>query len=351
MLSELSGILEEVYALRSLFDIVFRMVAGFLTSFGFSLVAGALFLKRAERFRAPVREDTPETHQAKNYTPTMGGIGILLSVIAASLIWCTLSAEVWIFLGCLGGFGLIGLWDDVFKLHYKKGIPESHKFGAQIIMGAIIVLAWYFIVAPPTAVSVPFFKGVAPKLGIYLIPWAVFILVGASNAVNLTDGLDGLATGSLIISCSTLALICLIAGNYAFTLHLHIPNTNTAEIAVIGGIVVGALMGFLWYNTYPAQLFMGDVGSLPLGAGLALMALMARQELLLPLIGGVFVVETLSVILQVVSFKLFGKRIFLMAPLHHHYELKGLHEAKITTRCVIITLILSIFALALLPFH
>ncbi len=323
-----------------------RIVMGLLTALGLSFVCAQLFIKHAEWFRSPVREDTPDSHQAKHNTPTMGGLFILCTTVISSLLWCDLSRpEVWIFLGCLVGYGAIGWWDDLRKIRYKKGIKESHKFSAQLIVGCIIAVLWYWQVAPSTEVCVPFFKTFTPKLGLFLIPWAVFILIGTSNAVNLTDGLDGLAIGSLLINFGTFSLVCYLAGNYTFAQYLHIPFTHTSEIAIIGGILVGASLGFLWYNAYPAQVFMGDVGSLALGSGLALMALMTRQELLLPLAGGLFVVETLSVILQVGSYRFLGKRLFRMAPIHHHFELLGWPESKITTRFGIITFVACLLAL------
>ena len=351
MVSEVAQLLKEMSDFYYVYIVGFRLIAGFLTGCAFSLGAGLVFLRNAALFRAPVRKDTPESHQAKNYTPTMGGIIILVSVLGSSLIWCTFTPEVWIFLSCLIGFGLIGLWDDLSKLYYSKGIAEKHKFAAQIFIASLIVFLWYFLLEPSTALSFPFFKELLPHLGLALIPWALFILVGTSNAVNLTDGLDGLAASSLIVSYASFSLICLLAGHSVSAFYLAIPFTPTLEIAVLGSIMVGALIGFLWYNSHPAQLFMGDVGSLPLGSCLALMALMARQELLLPLIGCVFVAETLSVIAQVTSFKLFGKRIFKMAPFHHHFELSGMHEAKITTRCVLITTVLSILTLMLFIYY
>ncbi len=324
----------------------FRIMASLLTALVLSFIFGSRFIEQSARFRAAAREYTPETHQAKNDTPTMGGIFVLLTTFVTALLWCDLTApEVWIFLLCLLGFAVIGFWDDWSKIRYKKGIKESYKFRAQLAVGTLVAFAWYWLVMPPTEVCVPFFKNFSPELGILLIPWAAFILVGTSNAVNLTDGLDGLAIGSLILNFGTFAIICYLAGNYAFASYLQIPFTETAEIAILGATLVGASLGFLWYNTYPAQIFMGDVGSLALGSGLALMALMARQELLLVIAGGLFVVETLSVIAQVISFRYLGKRIFKMAPIHHHFELLGWQEAKITTRFGIISFVLCLLAL------
>lgn len=335
----------------SVFNVVhyvsFRVMASFLTALLLSFIVGSWFIKHSQRlFRTKVREFTPVTHQVKNDTPTMGGLFILLTTLITSLLWCNLyKPEVWIFLLCLSLFGAIGFWDDWLKIRTRKGISEHSKFLAQLAGATLIASSWYFFVQPPTTICIPFFKNINPELGLLLIPWAVFILVGTSNAVNLTDGLDGLAIGSLIANFATFSIISYLAGHYTFAHYLHIPFTSTAEIAVIGAILVGASVGFLWYNTYPAQIFMGDVGSLALGAGLALMALMAKQELLLLIAGSLFVVETLSVIVQVISYKYLGRRIFKMAPIHHHYELLGWQEAKITTRFGIISVVLCLIAL------
>lgn len=346
MLYHLSELLTDyIGAFNVVHYVTFRAIAGLLTALVFSMIFGSWFIE-SDRFRSKVREYTPESHQAKNETPTMGGLFLLLATFISALLWCNLThSEVWIFLGCMAGYGAIGLWDDWRKIKYRKGIKESHKFWAQVAVGAAVAVSWYFLVQPPTEVCVPFFKDFSPHLGILLIPWAVFLLIAASNAVNLTDGLDGLAIGSLILNFGTFAIICYVAGNYALAHYLSIPFTQTAEIAIIGAILVGASLGFLWYNTYPASVFMGDIGSLALGSGLALMALMARQELLLALSGGLFVVETLSVMAQVISYKYLGKRLFKMAPIHHHFELLGWPEAKITARFGIISCILCLLTL------
>lgn len=347
MLYHLANYLQQYMSfLNVVHYISFRVMASLLTALVLSFIFGSWFIEQSARFRAGVREYTPSSHQVKNETPTMGGLFVLLTTFVTALLWCNLtSPEVWIFLFCMGGFAAIGFWDDWSKIRFRKGIKESHKFRAQITVGLLAALAWYYLVEPPTEVCVPFLKNFSPELGILLIPWAAFILVSTSNAVNLTDGLDGLAIGSLILNFGTFTIICYLAGNYAFAHYLHIPFTQTSEIAILGATLVGASLGFLWYNTYPAQIFMGDVGSLALGSGLALMALMARQELLLVIAGGLFVVETLSVIAQVMSFRYLGKRIFKMAPLHHHFELLGWQEAKITTRFGIITFVLCLLAL------
>ena len=225
------------------------------------------------------------------------------------------------------------------------------KFGLQILSALSVVVLWLATTGVSTTVTVPFFKSLQPDIGWWFIPWAVFLIVGTSNAVNLTDGLDGLAIGSLMPNFLIFSLIAYLAGHAGIATYLYIPFAHTGEIAVIGAILIGASLGFLWYNAYPAQLFMGDVGSLALGASLALMALMAKQELLLALSGGLFVFETLSVIIQVLSMRFRGKRVFHMAPIHHHFELLGWPEAKITTRFGIISLVLCLVALVTLKFR
>lgn len=323
-----------------------RLFCGLGFGFVLSFLGGAWFIEKSLRFRSSVREYTPESHQAKNDTPTMGGIFILGSIFLSALIWCDLTRpEIWIFLACLLGFGAIGFWDDYMKIRLKKGIQEKHKFLAQVFVGGMVTCLWYWLVGPSTELCFPFTTGKL-YLGALLIPWATYILIGASNAVNLTDGLDGLAVGSLWINYAAYAVICYLAGDAVLAQQFSLPHTQTLEIAVLGGILVGASLGFLWYNSYPAQVFMGDVGSLALGGGLAFMALMARQEILLAITGGIFVAETVSVILQVFSFKVLKKRIFKMAPIHHHYELSGWPETHITTRFGIITLLLCLGALA-----
>lgn len=334
-------------ALNVIHYISFRMMASLLTALFLSFIFGTRFIEWSQRyFRAKAREYTPESHKTKDNMPTMGGLFILTIVAITAIFWCNLTHyEVWLFLANLIGFGIIGFADDWSKIRYRKGIAEKTKFRAQLLVALIIVLAWYWLLEPSTTLCMPFFKGFNPVLGYALIPWAVFVIVATSNAVNLTDGLDGLAIGSLIACFATYTIIAYIAGHYTFAHYLQIPFAGTSEIAIMGATLVGASLGFLWYNTYPAQIFMGDVGSLALGAGLAFMALITKQELLLPIAGGLFVVETISVMLQVFTYKLWKKRLFKMAPIHHHFELLGWPEAKITVRFGIISLILCLIAL------
>lgn len=324
-----------------------RAVASLLTSLIFSLLFGERFIALSQRFfRSKSREFTPESHKVKDSMPTMGGAFILAIVVINILLWCDLAnPQVWIFLCCVLGFGMLGFWDDWNKIHAQKGISSSSKFKLQLLIAFLVVLGLIFFTSFSTELIFPFFKHCRPDLGIFFIPWAVFIIVGCSNAVNLTDGLDGLAIGSLLPNFATFALICYLAGHFGLAYYLHIPFAGTAEITIVGAILIGASLGFLWYNTYPAQIFMGDVGSLALGAGLALMAIMAKQELLLSISGGLFVLETLSVMLQVLSVRYLGRRIFKMAPIHHHFELLGWPESKITARFGIISLVLCLLTL------
>jgi phospho-N-acetylmuramoyl-pentapeptide-transferase len=324
-----------------------RAIAGLLSTLLFCLVTGNWFITKSKRFfRSKAREFTPESHKSKDDMPTMGGILIILSVVCNALLWCDwVNPQVWVFLWCLVSFGLIGFWDDWCKITAKKGISARAKFIAQWSVALLTVCLWLYATGAKTTVTIPFFKNLNPDLGIFFIPWAAFILVSCSNAVNLTDGLDGLAIGSLIPNFVTFALIAYLAGHAVLADYLAIPFAGSAEVAVLGALLVGASFGFLWFNAYPAQIFMGDVGSLALGASLALMALMAKQELLFPIAGGLFVLETVSVMVQVFVYRTWRKRIFKMAPIHHHFELLGWPEAKITTRFGIISIVLCLLAL------
>ncbi len=348
MIYHIALYLKQYYSAFNVFHYVsVRVIASLLSTLLVSFVFGNWFISKSKIFfRSKAREYTPETHKQKDNLPTMGGIFILMVVIANSLLWCDLrDPQVWIFLFSLVLFGAIGAWDDWGKIRYRRGINARTKFILQVGSALTVVSLWLLIGGGSTTITFPFFKSFNPDLGLLFIPWAVFVIVALSNAVNLTDGLDGLAVGSLIPNFATFGIICYLAGNYNVSQYLHIPFAHTAELSVIASILMGASIGFLWYNTYPAQIFMGDVGSLALGAGLGFMALMAKQELLLPIAGGLFVLETVSVILQVLSFKYLGKRIFKMAPIHHHFELVGWQESKITIRFAIISFILCLLAL------
>ncbi|CAN5116072.1 phospho-N-acetylmuramoyl-pentapeptide-transferase [soil metagenome] len=324
----------------------FRAVGALLTTLFFALLFGSWFIDIwADFFRSNVREHTPEAHKAKNNLPTMGGIFILITVLLSTLLWGDLGSRlVWVFLLGLFGFGAIGFWDDWSKIRRFKGISARSKFIAQWSVAALVAFLWVYWAGAKTTICFPFFKNFNPDLGFLFVFWAMFIIVSCSNAVNLTDGLDGLAIGSLLPNFALYSVIAFLAGHFLIAAYLNIPFANSAEMTVMGSALIGASLGFLWYNAYPAQVFMGDVGSLALGAGLALMALMAKQELLRVISGGLFVIETVSVLLQVFVYKRWKRRIFKMAPIHHHFELLGWPEAKITTRFGIISLVLCLLA-------
>ncbi|MBP6870008.1 phospho-N-acetylmuramoyl-pentapeptide-transferase [Candidatus Babeliales bacterium] len=324
-----------------------RVIGSMLTSLFFSLLFGDSFIEFSKKiFASKVRPFTPESHKKKDNIPTMGGIFILLIVLSTMLLWCDLTKiDVWLFVLTLVGYGAIGFVDDWYKIKHNAGIYSKTKFRLQVLVGLIVVLTMLYFQKPTTELWFPFFKNLHPDLGLLFIPWVVFLLVGVSNAVNLTDGLDGLAIGALITNFSVFSIVAYLAGHFAFAQYLQIPFAASSEVAVIGGILVGASLGFLWFNAHPAQIFMGDVGSLSLGAGLALMAILSKQELLLPISGGLFVFETLSVMAQYTSWKLYKKRLFKMAPIHHHFELLGWNEAKITVRFNIISVVLCLLAL------
>ena len=327
--------------------ISFRAMAALLTSLGLSLWWGDTFITLSQRlFRSKARDFMPETHKAKNDMPTMGGLLIVSVVVVTALLWGNLTGvQLWIALLCLVSFAGIGYLDDMRKLMYRKGISASLKFNLQLCAAALVAGLWISIAQPSHELVFPFFKHLHPDLGWLFVPWIMFILIGTSNAVNLTDGLDGLAIGSLIPSFITFSIISYVAGHGVMAHYLQIPFAASAEMAVFGASLVGASLGFLWFNTYPAQIIMGDVGSLGLGAVLGFMALVSKQELLLALAGGLFVIETLSVIGQVLSFKYLGRRMFRMAPIHHHFELLGWQESKITVRFCIISFVLCLLTL------
>ena len=336
-----------ISSLNVIHYVSFRAIAALLSALGFSFLLGPWFITQSERFfRSKSRLSTLETHRHKDDMPTMGGLLILSVVLITSLLWCNLAdPRVWIFLAGLFSFGAIGFWDDWNKIKRAEGISVGAKFIAQWSAALLVSVGLVYFCGTSTEIIFPFFKNFRPDIGLWFIPWAMFVIVGCSNAVNLTDGLDGLAIGSLLTNFSTFSLICYLAGHFRIATYLNIPFAMSAEVTVLGAVLVGTSLGFLWYNTYPAQIFMGDVGSLALGAGLALMALMAKQEFLLLIAGGLFAIETISVIVQVFSFKFFGKRFFKMAPLHHHFELLGWQEAKIAMRFIIISFVLCLFAL------
>ena len=300
-----------------------------------------------------IRDDGPPSHKLKAGTPTMGGCLILPAIISATLFWAEpVNIYIWLVMFVILFFGGIGFADDYLKIMKKnsKGLSAAAKFSLQISGALVAVLVLYFCAGFDSHLNVPFFKNVSPDLGWGYIPFAIFIIVGTSNAVNLTDGLDGLAISPLIVAFASYLVFAYLAGHIRIASYLQIPYLPGAgEISVLCGAVVGAGLGFLWYNSYPAEIFMGDVGSLPLGAVLGTVAVITKQELVLILVGGLFVFEALSVIFQVVYFKWTGgQRIFRMAPIHHHFELKGWPEPKVIVRFWIIAIILALLSISTL---
>ena len=357
MLLILADYLEQYYSGFQVFGyLTLRAILGVLTALAISLVFGAPMIRRLNYMQVGqvVRDDGPQTHLVKAGTPTMGGTLILIAIFVSSLLWADLSNRyVWVVLLVTFGFGAIGFIDDYQKVVYKnpKGLAARWKYLWQSIIGltAAIYLYQSAILPEETALIVPFFKDISLQMGPLFIVLTYFVIVGSSNAVNLTDGLDGLAILPSVIIGGALGVIAYLAGHSYFSEYLHIPYVPGAgELVVFTAALAGAGMGFLWFNTYPAQVFMGDVGALALGAALGVIAVVARHEIVFFIMSGVFVIETLSVILQVTSFKLTGKRIFRMAPLHHHFELKGWPEPRVIVRFWIITVMLVLFGLATL---
>ncbi len=366
-------ILHEQFRLLNLFRyITFRTAYASLTALFLALVLGPWLIRRLREFQIGqfIREDGPQSHHSKAGTPTMGGVLIILCVVVPTLLWADLrNIFVWLVLTVTLAFAGIGLWDDYQKVRRKQnlGLTARTKFLLQILVSFSFGVVLIFLSARgvySTNLTFPFFKRFRPDFlisslldNIWTYPFAflpfllfvILVLVGSSNAVNLTDGLDGLAIGCIVISASALTVLTYVAGHAVLADYLdleHLPRV--AELTVFCGAMVGASLGFLWYNAYPAEIFMGDVGSLALGGAIATVAVVIKQELLLPFIGGIFVVEALSVILQVASYKLRRKRIFKMAPVHHHFELLGWKESKIIARFWIAALVFALFALTTL---
>jgi len=335
--------------------LTFRSFMALITAFIISLLVGPWLIRRlrtAQHGGETIREDTPERHRTKKGTPTMGGIVILTAILATTLLWANLANRyVWVVILATAGFGLVGVWDDMTKLRTRKGLPSRVKFGAQLVVALAVLQLVYW--QPASAwlpvLAIPFFKGWLFNLGWLWIPFALLVIVGASNAVNLTDGLDGLAIGPVIMAGAAFGVIAYLTGNFRAADYLKILNVRGAgELTVFCGALIGAAIGFLWFNCHPAEIFMGDAGSLALGGAIGTLAVLTKAELLLPLIGGLYVVEALSVIIQVASFKLTGRRVFRMAPLHHHYELSGWSEPKIVVRFWIVSFALALLALTTL---
>lgn len=335
--------------------ITFRTIYASLTAFLISLILGAWIIRKLQNLQVGqvIREDGPETHHKKSGTPTMGGVLILFAVIVSTLLWANLTNfYVWMLLTVTAGYGLIGFIDDYLMQVKKrsKGLSARQKLLAQIAVATLIGLLFYLNPDFSTRVTVPFLKDFTPDLGGFYIFFTVLVVVGASNAVNLTDGLDGLAIGPMIIASGTYMVFAYVVGNVKFADYLqlaYIPGAG--EATVFCGALTGAGLGFLWFNAYPAQVFMGDTGSLPLGGAIGTIAIITKQEILLILVGGLFVIETLSVIAQVGFFKITrGRRIFRMAPLHHHFELKGWPEPKVIVRFWIVAGALALIAMSTL---
>jgi phospho-N-acetylmuramoyl-pentapeptide-transferase len=331
--------------------ITFRTAAATLTALFISFIVGPWLIKRLGELRVdqPIREIGPD-HAAKAGTPTMGGLLILLSLIVSVLLWTDLSNRfVWIVLGLTSGYGLLGFIDDYNKVTRGNsvGISARMKLLWQVALALGVAIAIYTSPAFDQELAVPFFKNFHPNIGWLYVPLATFIIVAASNGVNLTDGLDGLAIGPVMISAGTFLLLAYAAGHSGIADYLQIKSVPGAgQLAIFCGALVGGGLGFLWFNASPAELFMGDVGSLALGGALGTIAVLIRQEILLAVVGGIFVIETLSVIIQVTSFKLTGKRVFRMAPIHHHFEQLGWPEQKIVVRFWIVSIILGLVALS-----
>ena len=334
--------------------LTFRAILSTLTALVFCLFFGNPIIKylKNKNYGQVIRLIGPESHLEKGGTPTMGGILILAAIFFSCLCWGDLESKfLWILLFIISSFGIIGFLDDYLKLKNQSsdGLSSIGKLFWQFSFATIAVLILYLSAetSQETSLILPFFKEFSLELGIWFIFISLFVIVGTSNAVNLTDGLDGLAIMPSVMVAGGLGVVAYMSGNVILSDYLNIPYLpNSGEILIVCGALIGAGIGFLWFNTYPAQIFMGDVGSLSLGAAIGTIAVMLRQEVILAIMGGVFVMETLSVIIQVVSFKLRGKRVFKMSPIHHHFELSGWAEPKIIVRFWIITLILVLFALA-----
>ena len=357
MLVWLAEILQDQYSVFSVFKYLsVRGILGVMTALGISLMLGPWMIRRLNHLQIgqTIRDDGPESHLSKSGTPTMGGTLILAAIFISALLWSDLSNRyVWVVLLVTAAFGAVGWVDDYRKVveRNSRGLPARWKYLWQSIAGFGAAFYLYYSQVSPaeTQLFVPFFKNVALDLGPFFIILTYFVVVGSSNAVNLTDGLDGLAIMPTVMVGSALGVIAYLTGNSQFSSYLNIPYiAGAGELVVFCGSLAGAGLGFLWFNTYPAQVFMGDVGALALGAALGIIAVIIRHEIVFFVMGGIFVMETVSVILQVASYKLTKRRIFRMAPIHHHFELKGWPEPRVIVRFWIITVMLVLFGLATL---
>ena len=355
MLLELFAALERIDTGFALFQyLTVRGILALLTALGIALVTGPAIIRalQARGLQETVREEVPDSHDVKDGTPTMGGILIILALLGSVLLWGAWDNRyLWILVGVTVLYALIGMLDDFCKLRRGKGISARLKFSLQVLVGTAIAMALYFSATDPveTTLVFPVIKEWQFGLGWGFVPLAVFMLVLMSNAVNLTDGLDGLAIMPTVLIAGGLGVFAYASGHAEFSDYLGIAHVPLAgELIVYCAALVGAGLGFLWFNTHPAQVFMGDVGALAIGAALGALAVMLRQEIVLLLMAGVMIMETLSVVLQVLSFRLTGRRIFAMAPLHHHFELRGWPEQRIAVRFWIITVVLVLVGLATL---
>jgi phospho-N-acetylmuramoyl-pentapeptide-transferase len=336
--------------------ITFRTAAASLTALAISLALGPWLIKKLREFQIGqvIRHEGPATHAPKAGTPTMGGVLILTAAIVPTLLWADLgNIYLWIAVISTVAFGSIGFADDYLKVVRRShdGLAPRYKIAAQVVVALLVGLTLILLAHHDlynTRLIFPFFKRLIPDLGLAYILFTVVVLVGASNAVNLTDGLDGLAIGTFAIAAAAYTALAYVTGHRVLAQYLNLVHFETAELTIFCGSLVGASLGFLWYNSYPADIFMGDVGSLALGGALGTVAILIKQELLLPIVGGVFVLEALSVIIQVASFKMTGQRVFKMAPLHHHFELIGWSEPKVITRFLILGIIFALFSLTTL---
>ena len=337
--------------------ITFRTAAASMTALVISLVMGPWLIRRLRDFQVGqvIRQEGPESHRAKAGTPTMGGLLILAAALIPTLLWADLSnLYIWVAVFSTAAFGAIGFLDDYLKITPRSsgGLAPRYKFGLQLVVGVAVGLVLMWLASLNlynTRLIFPFFKQLIPDLSWFYVPFAAFVLVAWSNAVNLTDGLDGLAISTFAVAAAAFTALAYITGHRVFAEYLLLVRFEpAAELTIFCGALVGASLGFLWYNAHPAEIFMGDVGSLALGGALATVAILIKQELLLVIVGGVFVIEAASVVIQVVSFKLRGKRVFKMAPLHHHFELSGWEEPKVITRFLIIAILFALFSLTTL---
>lgn len=349
--------LHETFSAFNVFRyITFRTAWATITALMIAFFIGPWLIKKLKKFKIgqQIREDGPRSHLNKAGTPTMGGVLMIGAIVISTLLWADLKNKyVWFLIFATVGLGALGFVDDYLKIKrgQSKGLRARHKFFWQIIVSLIIGLLLYFDPKDPysSMLSIPFFKRWLIDLGFFYVPFTVLVIVGASNAVNLTDGIDGLATGLVGIAAIANAGLVYISGHAQFSKYLQVLYLpGTGELTVFCGAMLGACLGFLWYNSFPAEVFMGDVGSLSLGGALGAIAVITKHEIVLTLVGGIFVIETLSVILQVGSYKLTGKRVFRMAPIHHHFELKGWSEPKVIIRFWIIGILLAMLSLSTL---